>query len=90
MVGFQFRNGKALQLLCLRALPHLLCLTACLTSLKHIRASPGSKCSVHVHRWIKDGDFLNGQLYDNIIMDYLIGGEWVSYRLIKGSYVVIR
>eukprot|EP00200_Dunaliella_tertiolecta_P006051 CAMPEP_0202358500 /NCGR_PEP_ID=MMETSP1126-20121109/12144_1 /ASSEMBLY_ACC=CAM_ASM_000457 /TAXON_ID=3047 /ORGANISM="Dunaliella tertiolecta, Strain CCMP1320" /LENGTH=324 /DNA_ID=CAMNT_0048951677 /DNA_START=169 /DNA_END=1144 /DNA_ORIENTATION=+ len=33
----------------------------------------GAECNMHVRAWMNDADFLEGQLYDNIIMDYLIG-----------------
>ncbi|KAF5829611.1 hypothetical protein DUNSADRAFT_15851 [Dunaliella salina] len=38
----------------------------------------GPVCNMHVRSWMHDADFLEGQFYDNIIMDYLIGGRlWI-------------
>ena len=35
----------------------------------------GAECTVHINQWMKNENFLEGQKYDNIILDYLIGGN---------------
>mmetsp|Transcript_18975 Transcript_18975/g.53155 ORF Transcript_18975/g.53155 Transcript_18975/m.53155 type:complete len:350 (+) Transcript_18975:12-1061(+) len=33
----------------------------------------GAACKIHLKHWVTDGEFMGGQLYDNIILDYFIG-----------------
>jgi len=42
-----------------------------------VHACTGSDipCIIHVKQWMADGAFLGNKLYDNILLDYLIGGR---------------